>query len=95
MNDAYDSVVTYITSRLGEFSKALSGISLIRFPPSNLKKKYNRNYSPVFFFQPFNKYSLILIDGLKKIVHLRTKGWGNLCFHAISYGGRGGGGALT
>ena len=39
MNDAYDSVVTYITSSLGIFSKALSGISLIAFPPRNLKKK--------------------------------------------------------
>ena len=41
MNDAYDSVVTYITLSLGIFSKALSGISLIAFPPRNLKKKAN------------------------------------------------------
>ena len=39
MNVAYDSVVTYINSRLGVFSKALSWISLIRFPSRNLKKK--------------------------------------------------------
>ena len=39
MNDAYDSVVTYITIRYGVFSKALSEISLILFPPRNLKKK--------------------------------------------------------
>ena len=45
MNDAYDLVVTYITLRLGVFSKALSGISLIRFLSRNLKKKYNRTYT--------------------------------------------------
>ena len=39
MNDAYDSVVTYIILRFIKFSKALSGISLILFPPRNLKKK--------------------------------------------------------
>ena len=38
INDPYDSVVTYITSRLVVFSKAFSGISLIPFPPRNLKK---------------------------------------------------------
>ena len=43
MNDAYDSVVTYITLSLGIFSKALSGISLIAFPPRNLKKKKQYN----------------------------------------------------
>ena len=42
INDPYDSVVTYITLRLSVFSKALSGISLISFPPRSLKKKqYN------------------------------------------------------
>ena len=39
MNDADDSVVTYITWRLDVFSKALSGIFLILFPKRNLKKK--------------------------------------------------------
>ena len=39
INDPYDSVVTYITSRLVAFSKAFSEISLISFPSRNLKKK--------------------------------------------------------
>ena len=39
MNDADDSVITYITLRRGVFSKALSGIFLILFPKRNLKKK--------------------------------------------------------
>ena len=85
INDPYDSVVTYISSRLVVFSKAFSGISLISFPPRNLKKKYNRTYT-CFFFQLVNKYSLKIIDGLKRIVHLR-KGGGGLYFNAISYGG--------
>ena len=38
MNDADDSVVTYIIWRLDVFSKALSGIFLILFPKRNLKK---------------------------------------------------------
>ena len=75
INDPYDSVVTYITSRLVVFSKAFSGISLIPFPPRDLKKKYNRTYT-CFFFQPVNKYSLKIIDGLKRIVHLRRGGGG-------------------
>ena len=76
MNDAYDSVVTYITLRLRVSSKALSGISLIRFPSRNLKKKYNGIYT-WFFFQPvIKKYSLKIINGLKKIVHLRRGGVG-------------------
>ena len=86
INDPYDSVVTYITLRLVVFSKAFSGISLIPFPPRDLKKKYNRTYT-CFFFQPVNKYSLKIIDGLKRIVHLRRGGGGNLYFNAISYGG--------
>ena len=45
----YDSVVTYITVRRVIFSKAFSGISLIPFPPRNLKKKYNRTYTCFFF----------------------------------------------
>ena len=86
MNDAYDLAVTYITLRLGVFSKALSGISLIRFPSRNLKKKIQSNLH-LIFFQPVNKkYSLIIINSLKKIVHLR-RGWVNLYFSAILYGG--------
>ena len=38
INDPFDSVVTYITLRLVVFSKAFSEISLIPFPPRNLKK---------------------------------------------------------
>ena len=79
INDPYDSVVTYITSRLVVFSKAFSGISLIPFPPRNLKKKYNRTYT-CFFFQPVNKYSLKIIDGLKRIVYLRRGGGGGIIF---------------
>ena len=85
INDPYDSVVTYITLRLVVFSKAFSGISLIPFPPRNLKKiQWNLH---LIFFQPVNKYSLKIIDGLKRIVHLRRGGGGNLYFNAISYGG--------
>ena len=55
MNDAYDSVVTYISRRYGIFSKALSGISLILFPPSNLKKKqYN-----LHLFYVFNQLKIV------------------------------------
>ena len=53
MSDAYDSVVTYITLSLGIFSKALSGISLIAFPPRNLKKKAIQ-LTLVVFIQPVN-----------------------------------------
>ena len=73
MNDAYDLVVTYITLRLGVFSKALSGISLIRFPSRTLKKKIQQNLN-LIFFQPVNKYSLKIIDGLKRIVQFRRGG---------------------
>ena len=52
MSDAYDSVVTYITLSLGIFSKALSGISLIAFPPRNLKSK--SKLTLVVFIQPVN-----------------------------------------
>ena len=84
MNDAYDSVVTYITLRYGIFSKALSGISLILFPPRNLKKKqYN-----LHLFYLFNLLTMkhLRINGLKKIVQLRRGGGGgDLYFNAISY----------
>ena len=62
MNDAYDSVVTYITLRLGACSKALSGISLIPFPARDLKKKNTIDLLHLIFFQPVNKYSLKIID---------------------------------
>ena len=55
MNDADDSVVTYITWRLDVFSKALSGIFLILFPKKNLKK-YNRTYT-FLFIQSVNEYN--------------------------------------
>ena len=68
MNDAYDLVVTYITLRLGVFSKALSGISLIRFPSRNLKKN-TIELTLDSRFQPVNKkYSLIIINSLNKRV---------------------------
>ena len=69
MNDDYDSVVTYITLRYGIFSKALSGISLILFPPRNLKKKqYN-----LHLFYLFNLLTMkhLKINGFKKMVQLR------------------------
>ena len=44
MTDAHDLILTYIVSRLFIFSKPISGISLIRFSPRNLKQKYNRTY---------------------------------------------------
>ena len=83
MNDAYDSVVTYITLSTGAFSKALSGISLIRFPSRNLKKKKQCN---LHFFYLFNLLTMkhLKINGLKKIVQLR-RGGGDLYFNAISY----------
>ena len=43
MNDADDSVVTYIIWRLDVFSKALSGIFLILFPMRSLEKKIQKN----------------------------------------------------
>ena len=75
INYPYDSVVTYIASRLVVLSKTLSGISLIPFPPRDLKKIKNTIELTLAFFQPVNKYSFKIIDGLKRIVHLR-KGWG-------------------
>ena len=68
MNDAYDSVVTYIISRLGIFSKAISGISLILFPPRNLKKKQYNSH----LFYLFNLLTMkhLEINGFKKIVQL-------------------------
>ena len=79
MNDAYDSVVTYIIWRRRIFSKALSGISLILFPPSNLKKKqYN-----LHLFYLFNQL---------KIVQLR---WGVCVCVCVWGGGAGGGRELT
>ena len=82
MNDTYDSVVTYITLSRGIFSKALSGISLIRFPLRNLKKKqYN-----LHLFYLFNLLTMkhLKINGFKRIVQLRRgvcvcgggEGWG-------------------
>ena len=71
MNDADDSVVTYITWRRGVFSKALSGIFLILFPKRNLKKKNNRTYT-FLFIQPVNEYSLKLMT-LKRLY--TPKGW--------------------
>ena len=50
INDPYDSVVTYITSRLVAFSKAFSEISLISFPSRNLKKKNTIELTLAFFF---------------------------------------------
>ena len=50
INDPYDSVVTYITLRLVIFSKAFSEISLIPFPPRNLKKKIIELTLAFFFF---------------------------------------------
>ena len=47
MTDAQDLILTYIVLRLFIFSKAISGISLIRFKPRNLKQKYNRIYTRV------------------------------------------------
>ena len=47
MTDAHDLILTYIVLRLFIFSKAISGISLIRFLPRNLKQKYNRTYTCV------------------------------------------------
>ena len=79
MNDAYDSVVTYIVWRYGIFSKALSGISLILFPPRNLKKKqYN-----LHLFYLFNLLTMkhLKINGFKKIVQLRS----GVCVCAVSY----------
>ena len=74
MNDAYDSVVTYITLSAGAFSKALSGISLIRFPSRNLKKKqYN---SQLFYLFNLLTMKHLKINGLKKIVQLRRGGGG-------------------
>ena len=77
MNDAYDSVVTYIALSLGVFSKARSGISLIPFPPRNLKKKQNN----LHLFYLFNLLTMqtmkyLKINGLKKIVKLRRGGGG-------------------
>ena len=63
---AYDSVVTYITLRLGVFSKALSGIFLIRFPSRNLRKKNRRTYNCFLFIQPVNKCNLKLM-ALKRL----------------------------
>ena len=74
MNDADDSVVTYIIWRLDVFSKALSGIFLILFPKRNLKNKYNRTYT-FLFIQSVNEYNLKLI-ALKKIVHPERVGGG-------------------
>ena len=54
MNVAYDSDVTYITLRLLVFSKALSGISLIRFPSRNLKKKKKKTEELTIVFSLFN-----------------------------------------
>ena len=84
MNDAYDSVVTYITSSLGIFSKALSGISLIPFPPRDLKKKKQYN---LHLFYLFNLLTMkhLKINGLKKILQLRRGRGGDLYFNAISY----------
>ena len=45
MTDAHDLILTYIVLRLFIFSKAISGISLIRFSPRNLK--HNRTYTCV------------------------------------------------
>ena len=72
MNDADDSVVTYITRRLNVFSKALSGIFLILFPKRNLKKKYNRTYT-FLFSQSVNEYNLKLM-ALKKDCTPRKSG---------------------
>ena len=73
MNNAYDSVVTYIALSLGVFSKARSGISLIPLPPRNLKKKQNN----LHLFYLFNLLTMkhLEINGFKKIVQLR-RGWG-------------------
>ena len=49
INGPYDSVDTYITLRLVIFSKAFSGISLIPFPPRNLKKKKYIELTHAFF----------------------------------------------
>ena len=84
MNDDYDSVVTYIPSRYGIFSKALSGISLILFPPRNLKKKKQYNLHLFYLFNLLTM-KLLKINGLKKIVQLRRGGGGDLYFNAISY----------
>ena len=65
MNDADDSVVTYIVWRLDVFSKALSGIFLILFPKRNLKKKYDRTYT-FLFIQSVNEYNLKLM-ALKRL----------------------------
>ena len=54
MNVAYDSDVTYINLRLFVFSKALSGISLIRFPSRNLKKKNKKTEELTIVFSLFN-----------------------------------------
>ena len=77
MNDAYDSVVTYIALSLGVFSKARSGISLIPFPPRNLKKKQNNLY--LFYLSnllTMQTMKHLKINGLKKIVKLRRGGGG-------------------
>ena len=71
MNDADDSVVTYIIWRLDVFSKALSGIFLILFPKRNLKKKYNITYT-FSFVQFVNEYNLKLM-ALKRLY--TPKGW--------------------
>ena len=84
MDDAYDSVVTYITLRSGIFLKAPSGISLILFPPRNLKKR-QYNYHLLYLFNLLTMKHLKL-NGLKKIVQLRRGGGGgDLYFNAISY----------
>ena len=80
MNDADDSVVTYIIWRLDVFSKALSGIFLILFLKRNLRKKYNRTYT-FLFIQSVNEYNLKLIV-LKKLY--TPKEWAEV-LNRISY----------
>ena len=69
MNDAYDSVVTYIILRYIKFSKALSGISLILFPSRNLKKKQWNLH--LFYLFNLSTMKHLKINGFKKIGQLR------------------------